>query len=260
MEKHLIFTNGRSGSNYLSNTLNLSPECLNYGEILGEWTIPYKLLGKHFSKDGNTKKYLDIIYKNRCYFELAQLYSIYSHLKGKRLINYKKHKQIKTIGIKDFLVTMERQNCFDYFQQNNDIKIIYLHRDNILQRYISGVFMGLNRTAVSYKAMNVGTIVLDTDEVLKKLNIFEQETQRGKNFIGSLSDHQVLDIEYQDYFENPNATRRWNAAIFEFLSIKPATEMSEQKKIVVRPLKDSIKNYDELLDAIRGTPYEKYLY
>ncbi|CAG7857130.1 hypothetical protein MCAMS1_01859 [biofilm metagenome] len=260
MEKHLIFTNGRSGSNYLSNTLNLSPECLNYGEVLGEWTIPYKLLGKHFKKAGNTEKYLEILYSNRCYFELAQLYSFYSHVKGKRPVNYKKHKQIKSIGIKDFLVTMERQSCFDYFQQNTDIKIIYLHRDNILQRYISGVFMGLSRTAVSYKAMNTGTTVLDTDEMLKKLNIYEQETQRGKDFIGSLNGHKVLDIEYQDYLGDPGATRRWNAVIFDFLDIKPVTEMSEQRKINVKPLKESIENYDELLDAIRGTQYEKYLY
>jgi hypothetical protein len=260
MEKHLIFTNGRSGSNYLSNTLNLSTECLNYGEVLGEWTVPYKLLGERFTKAGNIEKYLDIIYENRCYFELAQLYSIYSHLKGRRPVNYKKHKQIKSIGIKDFLVTMERQSCFDYFQQNTDIKIIYLHRDNILQRYISGVFMGLNRTAVSYKAMHTGATVLDTEEMLKHLNIFEQETQRGKEFIGSLNNHQVLDIEYQQYFERPEATRAWNATIFDFLNIKPATEMSEQKKIVVKPLKESIKNYDEILDVIRGTPYEKYLY
>ena len=51
MNKHFIFTSGRSGSNYLSNTLNISKKCVNYGEVLGEWTVPYKWIYKNFFKN-----------------------------------------------------------------------------------------------------------------------------------------------------------------------------------------------------------------
>jgi hypothetical protein len=260
MEKHLIFTSGRSGSNYLSNTLNLSPECLNYGEVLGEWTIPYQVLGKYYCNNEKVEKYLDIIYSNRCYFELAQLYSAYAHLKGKRAINYKRHGEIKSIGIKDFLVTMERQNCFDYFLNDASIKIIYLHRDNVLQRYVSGIFMQSSGMATSYQAVNAGSIVLDIDELFKHLSIFTEESNRERQFISKLVNHEVLDVEYQAYFDSPAATQKWNDTIFDFLGVKPVREMSKQKKILSNTLKDIVTNYGELIEAIRGTQYEKFLY
>ncbi|NOU43748.1 MAG: hypothetical protein HOO87_09385 [Methyloglobulus sp.] len=260
MQKHLIFTSGRSGSNYLSNTLNLSPECLNYGEVLGEWTLPYKMLGKFFLANGKVDKYLDIIYSNRCYYELAQLYSAYAHVKGGRLVNYKKYSKIKSIGIKDFFVTMEWQQCFDYFLKDLSIKVIYLHRDNILQRYVSGLFLKSSGLATSYQKLDTGKVTIDIDDLLSQLKIFDEECTREKEFISKLTKHDVLDIEYQAYFQSPQSTQDWNGAIFDFLGIEPVKEMSKQTKILSNSLKDVVTNYVELLDAIRGSQYEKLLY
>lgn len=48
MNKHIILTNGRSGSNYISGVLNSHPHITNYGEVLGEWTVPYMIYDKFF--------------------------------------------------------------------------------------------------------------------------------------------------------------------------------------------------------------------
>ncbi len=42
MNRHIILTSGRSGSNYLANTLNQHPQIVNYGEVLATTLIPYK--------------------------------------------------------------------------------------------------------------------------------------------------------------------------------------------------------------------------
>jgi len=102
MNYHFILTNGRSGSNYLVNTFNLHPEITNYGEILGEWTLPYKL----YQRIGNNlsiSEYIDFIYKNRSFFTVAQFYSALSKFKKKEKINFKRRNQIKNFGGQRFL-------------------------------------------------------------------------------------------------------------------------------------------------------------
>ena len=43
MNRHIILTNGRSGSNNIANTLNLHAQLVNFGEVLGSWTLPRRL-------------------------------------------------------------------------------------------------------------------------------------------------------------------------------------------------------------------------
>ncbi|MEM7581601.1 MAG: hypothetical protein AAF316_17540, partial [Cyanobacteria bacterium P01_A01_bin.80] len=76
MNKHLILTNGRSGSNYLVTLFNSHPQITNYGEVLGDWTLPYKLNKK--IKFGlplfdNYHNYLNYIYNSKLFFYSSQI-------------------------------------------------------------------------------------------------------------------------------------------------------------------------------------------
>lgn len=46
MDRHVVLTLGRSGSNTLRDMLNQSPEVLNFGEVLGEWNTIRKIQRK----------------------------------------------------------------------------------------------------------------------------------------------------------------------------------------------------------------------
>jgi len=260
MKRHFIFTSGRSGSNYLSNTLNMCPDCVNYGEVLGEWTLPHKLIGRLLCDKSGADKYLSLIYTNKTYFFLAQIYSAYSHLKSKRKINYKAINNVSSVGVKDFLVTMERYNAFDFIRTNDDIKIIYLYRQNLLKKYISGVFMKNSRIASSYSDVNIKPIEIDIFHMMSNLKVMLNESIREKEFISSLQKHEVMTIEYENYFESEKSISDWNNKIFEFLDILPVDMKSGQKKILPNSLRDTVVNSSEIIESLANTEYKCFLY
>ncbi len=262
MQQHLIFTSGRSGSNYISNTLNLSANCVNYGEVLGEWTTTNKLVYQYLFKHKGYEAYLNCIYKHGWFFYLAQGYSAWQHLKTNRKINFKFQHTVKSVGIKDFLVTIEKTNTAEYIRQNPQIKIVYLQRKNILKRYISLVLMQIKQQSVSYEKNNTlfEKIQIDTNDLMQKLAIYYSETQREQDFIQSLVNHSILKIEYEQYFASPESIQAWNQKLCEFLEIKPFNVTSQQQKMSPNSLEASVLNYAEVFDCLQNTPYEPFLY
>ncbi|MGB3512435.1 MAG: hypothetical protein WBA93_24990 [Microcoleaceae cyanobacterium] len=136
MQKHIILTNGRSGSNYLSNLLNTHPQIVNYGEVLGKWTLPYKLHTRLGLGGRSATDYLDYILTSPSFFYMGQLYSILSHFKKGKKINFKLWSQVKTIGIKDFSINFVKRNIKDYLRDHQDILVINLYRENQLKRIV----------------------------------------------------------------------------------------------------------------------------
>lgn len=260
MERHFIFTSGRSGSNYLSNTLNESPNCLNYGEILGEWTLPYRLFGKRVIRAYGANRYIDLVYRSGTFYYLAQLYSAYSHLRSGRAINFKRRSNVKSLGLKDFLVTLERRCGLGYLRENKDIKIIYLNRNNLLKRYVSSLHMARNRIASSYTKLSLEPIIVDVQDMIVALNVLEDEVKREEIFVKSLSTHDVLNIEYEVYFASTESIARHNSEIFDFLGVAPAVRQSGQKKILSDRLCDVVSNHSEVVESLESTPYERYIY
>jgi hypothetical protein len=238
----------------------MSPDCVNYGEVLGNWTLPHKLLGRFFCDESRAEKYLSFIYSSKIFFFTAQIYSAYSHIISKRKINYKAKKNVSSVGIKDFLVTMEKYQVFDFIRSNDDFKIIYLYRSNLLKKYISGVYMTNSRIAATYSDININPIEIDIAKMMSSLNVALDESEREKEFIASLHKHEVMIIEYEHYFESKESVSDWNNIIFEFLEITPVKTKSKQMKILPDILKDTVTNSSEVVDALIGTKYECFLY
>ena len=259
-KRHFIFTSGRSGSNYIANTLNLSPDCVNYGEVLGEWTLPYQFIGRFLCNEEGSEKYLNYIFSSRTFFRVAQVYSMYWHIKTKRDINFKRLSNVSSIGVKDFLVSLERRNGLNFLKENKDIKVIYLYRRNFLKRHISGLFLRKNRVAATYHKMEIEPITVNIDDMLRTLEIISNESTREKKYISSLCDHDVLEVEYESYFESQASISSWNKRIFEFLGVLPGKTVSSQKKILPNTLKEIVKNNDEIVAALKNTQYESFLY
>lgn len=139
MNKHFIYTGSRSGSNYLVNLLNAHPQITNYGEVMGEWTVPYKLHSRIGLGGKSMLDYLNFIYTNPLFFYAAQFYAVNERVwKGKPL-NFKHWNQIKTLGIKDFHMHFcnEKKYLWSFFKDHDEILIINLYRKNLLNKFIS---------------------------------------------------------------------------------------------------------------------------
>jgi len=265
MKKHIIFTMGRSGSNYLSNLLNAHPEATNYGEVLGEWTLPFKIFSRIKTRKSSTEGYLDFIFTSASFFYLSQIYSAYSHLRKGKPINLKRRGALKTIGIKEFSVNFHRRNICNYLSSRDDILVINLYRENVLKRLISLEKMQESGAAVfssTSESANPNTkdkIVLQIPQLLEGLNLFQKEFETHQQMIQDLPQDRVLNIRYEDLFADTAGRSRYDNEIFRFLGLKPIAIASDHRKLLSDDLRQVVANYQEVEQALRNTEYERYL-
>ncbi len=266
MKKHIILTLGRSGSNYLANLLNKHPKITNYGEVLGEWTIPYKIYTKMRLGHISTEKYLDFVYSSRFFFYAAHAYSAISHLrKGGKELNFEYYGDIETIGIKDFSFNFKRRGISSYLKERRDIFVINLYRENILKRFISLEKMRLSGVAKltgsgqGEKADHARKIKLDIPYTLSQLEKFDQRLSEHQSLVQELPQELVLNICYEHVFVDQNSMSHCKQEVFDFLGVQPIAAKSEHRKILSDKLEDVIENFDEIVVALHETRFARYL-
>ncbi len=258
-EKHIIFTNGRSGSNFIANTLNLHSDIVNVGEVLGEWTLPYKMYKKtswlHFS----IENYIELIYNNFFIYYTAQIISMISHIRKKKPINFKFRSKVKSVGVKDFSFLIKSRHLENWLVHSDDIKIIYLYRENILKRYLSLAMMKHTGIIKSDSGEEKLSIKINIEEMLLELSLYDDQLKYEKEVINRINPARVLKLRYEDYFLDAESIDQETQKIFQFLNVNEMPVRSRQKKINSDNLEELLENYSEVKDALTGTNYYKLL-
>lgn len=264
MNRHIIFTNGRSGSNYIANIINQHPNAVNYGEVLGDWTLPYKIHQKIGMGGKSDTEYLEYIYKDKLFFSLAQVYSAISHTRNKEKINFKNWKEIKTIGIKDFSIHFHRRNLEQFLLDNHDLLIINWYRNNSLKRLIS--LNNMSETGVVKQTKkdnkNKYKIVIDIDSLISSLDIIEKEKEEQLSLINKIEPKRVIQISYEDYFLSPETQKDYTKKIFQFLNLDYGNfqvSFNYHKKILSNSLPEILLNYEQVYNCLKNTRYQCYL-
>lgn len=261
----MIFTLGRSGSNYLSNLLNNHPAITNYGEILGEWTIPRKIYTRMTFGGVPDAKYLDLIYNGRFLFYAGQAYSAISRLRNGKARNIKYRGNIETIGIKEFSSNFKRLGLSSYLQNHSEISVLNLYRENILKRFVSLEKMrasGVVKQAGSSQEQMAGhsrKVRLEIPYMLRQLDIYQRELDEHQGLVRLLPRGQVLDICYERLFADQDSMSRYRDRIFGFLGVRRVETHSEHRKILPDKLENVIENYDEVAQSIHETGFARYL-
>ncbi len=263
MNKHIILTLGRSGSSYLSDRLNNHPNIRNYGEVLGDWTIPFKLYTRLFSNQYSVEQYLDYMYQSKVFFLMVNIYSSITKLRIKKKKNKKHYNDIETIGIKDFSFNFIRKNLSAYLSDRPEISVINLYRKNILKRFVS--LEKMNQSGIVKQVSSAAKreipvkIRLDIPYTISQLEIFSSELNDHHKFISTLPPEQVLNISYEELFSNDSSLEFYIKMIFEFLGVDENDTESRHKKILPDNLEHIIENYDELSSSLLNTRYACYL-
>lgn len=264
MNHHIILTSGRSGSNYLANLFNQHPLVVNYGEVLAKMILPYKF----FFKCKNCKfcpcpwtvhNYLNGFYNTRSLYYIAQLYSAQAHFRSKRSVNFKWRHKIKSIGIKDFFLNVRVSKAEDYFAANKDIVIIHLYRENILRRYLSGLFMQETGIVRTEKSVEVPKLTIDIAQMLQHLEVISKEVADENRILARLKEHRRISIKYEDFFSDEKSTRSYVQQAFELLGVEPLPLKSKQQKILPQDMRALVSNYDEFRANLLNTPYQQYV-
>jgi len=263
MQRHVLINHGRSGSNYFVNLINSHPSAVNYGEVLGEWTLSSRLIRDRLFKDKDRAEYLDWVTQSRSYFFAAHVYSFFARLRSGQRPHFTGLSADTTVGIKEFYVNFERFGLLDYLHKNNDIKVIYLIRKNLLQRYLSLKHMeqtGINKVRRAQSSAALESLSLDIPEMLSGLAILKSETERLEKLVAELPEERVFRIDYEEYFSCQEEERiRTQQDLQIFLGIKPVRLVSEHKKILGGKSKETIKNFDDVRAALLDTEFARYV-
>ena len=268
VQRHFIYTEARSGSNYLVNLFNQHPHLVSYGEVLGDWTKPHQI-NRFLTLNGKpNKNYLEYIYSSKLFFYLAQIYYGWKNFRQKKPIQFKHYQDIKSLGIKDFHYNLRELDLCNFFQKNEDILIIHLYRENLLKQHISLELMRQSKV-VSSENLTLSNknsndvkkrkLYIDTSEIMKILEIAENFVKEREEALSHLPDSRVLSISYEELFSSSESKNRFRDEVFKFLGVEQIDIESDHRKISSNNLVDIVENYQQVYDTLINTKFAKYL-
>lgn len=144
--------------------------------------------------------------------------------------------------------------------QKHGFKFLHLHRDNVLATHVSALVSAKTRVWATEDPRSVGdrTVWVDPNTIKAVLDNRRNEFSR----YNKLLPQDAKNVGYEVLFRNPNkADPTVLAQIADHIGVEPhGFNLTPRYKKIGLPLKDSIQNFDEVAEALEGTPHEYMLY
>lgn len=265
MTQYIVLTSGRSGSNYLIDQLNRHPGVYNYGEVLGEWTLPRKTIGKLLRMGMSYNSYLELFLKSRLVYACVSTYSFLHRLVTLRDPHYIPWRKLSAVGIKDFGINFKDLDIDDFLRTHPDIRVINLYRSNALRRFLSVKMLQQSGVVADEGQLNGAKAPNVKRKVFIDLNTFEQDMHRIEEvvqaqmeMIEGVSEERLLNICFEDLMASEDSKADYAKQVFEFLGVETLPVKSTHKRLSAERLQDMIENYDEVYRYCKGTRFEAY--
>ena len=251
---HLVLTLGRSGSNYLTNAINQSPDAVNFGEVLGAWTLPQRVLAKGPWR--RPDRLLDALYDSPVAYGAMMAGGNLVRLRNKRPLSFPSRGRLRTLGVKDFSLNFENRGIPAYPIERDDLLVVGLRRRNTLHRVLSGHTLSRTQQAVrTDEKAEAPRIELDVDAVLRDLDVYAREEEALEKTLSAVPASRLHRLTYEDLFASADSRRNALEGVFSFLGLPYEGEESDHKKMSAAPLPERFSNFDALRRRLGGTPY-----
>lgn len=136
--------------------------------------------------------------------------------------------------------------------EGNEMRIVRLRRLNLLALLASRRLLATTRVPQStHGDYGDATVAIDP---IKALAVFRLTDEHERYLDGLADGRPVFPITYEDL-----ATGGRLDEIQDFLGVDPVPLQSLFKRVRSRPLSETIENWSEISNALRGTPYEWFL-
>lgn len=261
MIPHFILTLGRSGSNTLTDLLNQNPAFFNYGEVMGPWTYMRKLQRLVPLLPKQNDAYLDFLLQDSAFLRnLLRYRNTVKHLKRQKA-DIKSLEKIRTVGVKDFSLHLQRAGIPNYLVDRERIKVIGLVRLNLLDRMVSNALLQetgvvANRTG---KQSERGKLTLDPCQIIPQLEVIEEENRKLTDCLRAIPEQRCMTVTYEDFFRDDATRTRLLTDIMEFLEIPVIRPEVRMQKIASAGALGTIENADAVREVIIGTRFEQFL-
>ncbi|MDJ0857627.1 MAG: hypothetical protein QNJ03_01015 [Dinoroseobacter sp.] len=261
MQRHVILTLGRSGSNTLVNLINQSPDVLNIGEVLGDWNRVRQVRDKLGLYRGDDATYLDAVTRPSGLLRIMNTGRSIGRLVKGKVSEIKTFQKVSTLGFKEFATLMADNGQRDWLSERADVKVIGLERKDVLARLIS--WQMLDETGVVRAAtdQNAGTtaLTLVPERIEGLIATVEDENTLLNGMLDALPSQRVYRVTYEEFYRDPESRRQALTEIFAFLDVSPCDPEIRMRKIIARPPQEMIANRVDCAAALKGTRFEGML-
>jgi LPS sulfotransferase NodH len=256
MQKFVVLFVGRCGGTWLSSMIRNVPQVYMQNEVFAgvcrnlsgkNDTVPYP------DTDAEKKRHRNL---QSAFLERATIPKTNKFFKDVEPVGDEiasgfllKYRQI--LHVEDFVK----------FVHDNDCKVIYLKRENILQQAIS-YFGGFQAKKIngSYNVIGsakpVETFEVNPQELISKTQEFDRDNQNFENFL-SKNDFNEHWITYEDMLADVNGQVN---GVLRHIGVESQSKFTTNvKKNLKNSIKETLENYDECYESLSDTPYIKFL-
>lgn len=227
-QKFMILAQPRTGSSMLIGTLRKHPQIMGFGEIFNhKRTI--------FNIDGYENSSKPLLYlRNKYPINFLEHYIFSSYQNDTKAVGFKL--------LQDQINNRHLRCVWNWLEQNQDIKIIFLMRKDFLASYAS--LLLAQRTGKygikDQSQRDHTTLTIDYEECLQ---VFHHTKKQEENLLRLFRNHDLLKITYEELVENLDKSF---ALLQDFLKVDLHLLKVLSVKQEVRNLSDVINNYEEL--------------
>jgi len=227
----VIFMVGRTGSSHLTQSLNAHPEIKAQGEGLGRL--------QNEKRDAAAQ----LAWARQAFEPQENLSAAGFKAKGSQAM--------KVDGLKALLGEIGP-------------RVIHMGRRNVVKHAISGMRVPMiqdqegranMRQAKHGEQRTLPPSTIDPDDLVAEIQGIEIAQHQLDEYVSDLA-LPTLRVFYEDLLAHEDETFR---SVMEFLEVPPQPLSSRVRKATPDDLRDAVSNFDEVLDALRGTAYEAML-
>lgn len=257
MNRHLVLTSGRSGSNHLVAAINQHPDLCNFGEVLGPWTLPGRLWSPLMRLGASRGTLLETVYSSRGVYYAGQSLSYLARKFSGDSTHFRRRGKLQSLGVKEFFLHLEDPAVLSWFRACEELSIVHLRREDLLARALSVLRLNMNGRAVT-RAGDEGVDLLHVDpsSLLETLDTLVLEAHAEEEALRELSHHQCLSLVYERDLSSPEATQETLSRVHEFLAVEPLPLMDTGHRSAVsgRAI-EAVENRSEIERALQESPH-----
>jgi len=169
-------------------------------------------------------------------------------LQGKKAVGFKlKH---------DELVLPEYKALRDEIAADLDFRIIHLHRENLLRRFLSHYVVNrVTHTTLAVEGQRVPEVPPVRLDPLECERDFETTLRRDAEFRELFAGHRNFSLSYEEMIAGDPEKM---VGLQNFLGVSPRKLTTTTKKLSNDNLRGAISNFDELRSHFAGSPFAKF--
>ena len=227
----MILTSMRSGSHFLESSLKSHPLVETRGEMINVQLREAKEQRPKEREEDLLDECLKPQAPETC---TVGFIAHYSHLRAGKKNSFDRRKVLK------------------HLLKKQDLRIIYLRRENLLAQMLSLELMMKYHLPHSTEYVQYD-IVLDLQKCLNYFKDMEQLESVSRDLF---SGREHMDVAYSSFLEHKDASL---ARVQKFLGLPEHVLTTKHVKQNRKTLQEVITNYDEIAKALTGTKWESFL-